>query len=132
MSTVEELCLMNEPKPQILQTPSGEDLIVLTREEFEDLVDARDHADAMRAVSTGAMETLTSSELDEFLSSPTPLAFWRKRRGLTQSALARAVGITQPYLAQIEAAKRTGDISLHAKLARALGTAIEDLLPLQD
>ncbi|MFI5014361.1 MAG: helix-turn-helix domain-containing protein [Hyphomicrobiales bacterium] len=124
--------LMNEPKPQILQTPSGEDLVVLTREEFEDLVDARDHADAVRAVSTGAMETLTNSELDDLLSAATPLAFWRKRRRLTQSALARAVGVTQPYLAQIETAKRTGHISLHAKLARALGIAMEDLLALRD
>ena len=121
---------MSEPKPQIIQTPSGDDLIVLTREEFEDLIDARDHADAMRAIATGAMETLTSAELDRLLSASTPLAFWRKRRGLTQRALAEGVGVTQPYLAQIESGKRVGDVALHAKLARALGIAIEDLLPI--
>ena len=121
---------MNEPKPQVIKTPSGEDLVVLTREEFEDLIDARDHAGAMRAIAAGSMETLTSAEVDELLSAPTPLAFWRRRRGLTQRALADAVGVTQPYLAQIEAAKRTGDISLHAKLARKLGITIEDLLPI--
>ncbi|MDI3309513.1 MAG: helix-turn-helix transcriptional regulator [Acetobacteraceae bacterium] len=96
--------------------------------EYEDLIDARDHALALRDVATGAMETLTAAELDEYLAAPTPLAFWRRRRGLTQAALAATVGITQPYLAQIETGKRSGDVRLYARLAKALRLRIEDLV----
>lgn len=105
-----------------------DDTVILTRQEYEDLVDARDHAMAMRAVATGAMETLDESELDAFLAAATPLAFWRAKRGLTQAVLAERLGITQPYLAQLEAGKRTGNIHLHARMARALGLRIEDLI----
>jgi DNA-binding XRE family transcriptional regulator len=102
--------------------------ITLTRQEYEDLIDARDHAIAMREVASGALETLSGEELDAYLAAPTPLAFWRRHRGLTQAALAAAVGITQPYLAQIEARKRSGDIHLYARLAKALRLRIEDLV----
>jgi DNA-binding XRE family transcriptional regulator len=102
--------------------------VTLTRREYQDLVDARDHAIAMREVATGAMETLTEAELDEYLAAPTPLAFWRARRGMTQAALAAAAGVTQPYLAQIEAGARIGSIRIHARLAKALRVRVEDLV----
>ncbi len=105
-----------------------DDTVILTRREYEDLVDARDHAVAMRAVATGVMETLDDAEMDAFLAGPTPLAFWRARRGLTQAALAERLGITQPYLAQLEAGKRVGNIRLYARMAKALGLRIEDLV----
>jgi DNA-binding XRE family transcriptional regulator len=105
------------------------DTITLTRADYEDLIDARDHAQAMRDVATGAMETLSDAELDAYLAAQSPLAFWRKHRGLTQTALSAAAGITQPYLAQIEGGSRGGDVALFAKFARALRVRIEDLVP---
>ncbi len=105
------------------------DTITLTRAEYEELVDARDHAQAMREVATGAMETLSDGELDAYLVAQSPLAFWRRRRGLTQAVLAASAGITQPYLAQIEGGSRGGDVALFAKFARELRVRIEDLVP---
>jgi hypothetical protein len=55
----------------------------LTRGEYEDLIDARDHAQAMCDIASGAAETLTEAEVDAYLASATPLAFWRRHRGLT-------------------------------------------------
>ena len=104
------------------------DTVTLTRAEYDDLIDARDHAQAMREIVSGAMETLTAAEVKTYLVAPTPLAFWRKQRGLTQAALAAAVGITQPYLAQIEHDKRSPDVKNYAKLAKALGVLIDDLV----
>jgi DNA-binding XRE family transcriptional regulator len=105
------------------------DLVTIPRQEYEDLVDARDHALAMRDVATGAMETLTEAEMDAYLSAPSPLAFWRRRRGLTQAALAAGLGVSQPYLAQIETGQRTGDVRLYARMAKALRVRMEDLVP---
>lgn len=104
------------------------DTVTLTRQEYEDLIDARDHAMAMRAVATGAMPTLSSADLDAYLAAATPLAFWRRHRGLTQAALGAGVGITQAYLAQIETGRRGGDVQLYARLAKALRVRIEDLV----
>lgn len=90
--------------------------------------DARDHAQAMAAYRRGEDEGLTDAEMDDYLAAPSPLVFWRQRRGLTQAALADAVGISQPYLAQIETGKRTGDVTLYRRLAQRLDVRIEDLL----
>jgi DNA-binding XRE family transcriptional regulator len=108
-------------------TQNGEEKVVLRRRDYEDLIDARDHAVAMRDIVAGA-PTLTAVELDDYLAAKTPLAFWRRRAGLTQAALAESVGISQPFLAQLEQGVRTGSIAIHAKLARALGIRIEDLV----
>lgn len=103
--------------------------VTLTHAEYQELVDARDHAVAMRDVATGAMPVLSEADVDAYLAAPTPLAFWRKQRGLTQAALAGQVGITQPYLAQIEHGRRGGDVVLYSKLAAALKVRIEDVVP---
>ncbi|HEY1934177.1 MAG TPA: helix-turn-helix transcriptional regulator [Acetobacteraceae bacterium] len=113
---------------QTIVSPSGDELVVLSRQEYQDLLDARDHAAAMRAVAAGA-DTLTDAELGEYLAAPTPLAYWRKRRGMVQAQLATGLAISQPYLAQLEAGKRTGDVTLYARLAETLRLRIEDLVP---
>ena len=64
------------------------DTVTLTRAEYEALIDARDHAQAMREVATGAMETLSDAELDAYLAAQSPLAFWRKHRGLLSTVWA--------------------------------------------
>jgi DNA-binding XRE family transcriptional regulator len=102
--------------------------ITLTLEEYEDLVDARDAAIAAAKIARGEMELLTSDQVDDYLAAATPLQFWRNHRAMTQTRLAAAVGITQPYLAQIESGVRTGGIHVYADLAKALRVRIEDLL----
>jgi DNA-binding XRE family transcriptional regulator len=104
------------------------DTITLTRTEYEDLIDARDHAQAMRDIATGAVETLTGAEVDAYLAAPTNLAFWRRHRGMTQAALAARIGIAQPSLAQAETGRRGLSVDSYAKLAKVLKVRIEDLL----
>jgi len=113
---------------QFIKAPGGARLAVLPAEEYEDLIDARNHAVAMAAVRAGSMETFTDAEVGEYLAAPSPLAFFRTRRGLTQAALAKAAGISQPYLAQIEGGDRTGTLETFAALARVLGVTIDDLV----
>lgn len=115
----------------IVKTPGGEELVLLPRAEFEALtaaLDAAEHGRAMAAVAAGTLETLSAEEVAAALEEPTPLAFWRKKRGLTQAALAAAAGIRQPYVAGLEKGERKGDPALFLKLARALNVRMEDLV----
>lgn len=83
----------------------------------------------MAAYRSGDVPLLTDTEMDDYLAAPTPLAYWHKRRGLTQAALARSESISQPYLAQIETGARTGDVTLYRRLAERLDVSIEELAP---
>ena len=89
---------------QRIITPAGNELVVLAAQEFQDLIDARDAAMAMADVRSGRTDLLSETELDQYLAAATPLAFWRRKRGLTQAQLAEAARISQAYLSQIEGA----------------------------
>jgi len=56
-----------------------------------------------------------------------PARAWREHLGLTQSEVARRMGITQPALAQIEAAGRPRKAT-RTRLAAALGLSISQLV----
>jgi DNA-binding XRE family transcriptional regulator len=126
-------------KPVRTKTPSGEDITILPTADYERLMeiveetgDRRDSEIALLEIAAGSVELLTHVEVTELLAAPTPLAFWRRRRGLTQAALADAVGISQAYLAQIEGGKRTGDVKVYQRVASVLRVDVDDLLiPLQ-
>lgn len=75
------------------------------------------------------MKTQNVSDSKRNFATPTPLPFWRKRPGLTQPTLAEAVGVSQPYLAQLETGRRVGEVRLYARLAAAPRLRIEDLVP---
>src|ERR1700728_228699 len=62
-------------------SPDGERLVTLTAEEYQDLIDGRDAAVAMREIAAGTMPTVAEADLDAYLAAPTPLALWHKHRG---------------------------------------------------
>jgi DNA-binding XRE family transcriptional regulator len=104
------------------------DTVTMSKVEYQNLIDARDHALAMRDVASGTMNLLTEAETVALIEARTPLAFWRRRSGMTQEKLAEAIAISQPYLAQMESGRRVGDVVLYVKLAKALNVRVEDLV----
>ncbi len=95
---------------------------------MEDALDAATHDRTMADIAAGRQEWLTSEEVDAALAEATPLAFWRKKRGMTQRALAAAVSISNSYLSGLEAGARKGDPALFLRLARALRVRMEDIV----
>jgi DNA-binding XRE family transcriptional regulator len=110
-------------------SPDGQRLVTMTAEEYQDLIDARDAEAAMRAVAAGTLQTLSGSDVDAYLATPTPLAFWRKHRGFTQADMARDIGVSQPCLAQLEKGQREGSVSVYQRLAKRLSVSVDELLP---
>ena len=110
-------------------SPDGERLVTMSAEDYQDLIDARDAEAAMRAVAAGTLQTLSGGDVDAYLAAATPLAFWRRHRGFTQADMAREIGVSQPYLAQLETGQREGSVSVYQRLARQLGLSVDELLP---
>jgi DNA-binding XRE family transcriptional regulator len=118
-------------KHTILITPSGEELVLLARADFDAMrerIDAAAHTATMTAISRGEQDMLTTEETVAALDAPTPLAFWRVKRGLTQKALSQTVGVSQSYVADLEAGRRKGHATLIKRIAKALRLRMEDLV----
>jgi transcriptional regulator with XRE-family HTH domain len=82
----------------------------------------------MRAVAAGTLQTLSGGDVDAWLAAATPLAFWRKHRGFMQAEMAQEIGVSQPYLAQLESGQREGSVSVYRRLATRLGVSVDELL----
>ena len=116
--------------------PQGDDIVILSRKEYDQLVAAanEDAADteilrrSIARVQSGEEKTFSSAEVDEFLAAKTPLAFFRKKRGLSQDILAKRAGITQGYLSEIEIGRKSGDVQTLRKIADLLKISLDDLV----
>lgn len=119
--------------PVMTKTPKGDDIVILSRKEYDKLLaaaneDAADAAVAKKAIGRNE-EVLSEAEMDEFLAAKTPLAFWRKKRGLTQTELAKAAEIAQGFLSEIEGGLKTGDVKVLQRIATSLEISLLDLVP---
>jgi transcriptional regulator with XRE-family HTH domain len=123
--------------PVMTRTPKGDEIVILSRAEYDALTTGRSDEDAadvahanriLAELAEGSETVLTSEQADELLAAKTPLAFWRKHRGLTQEALSKLVGVAQGFISEIENGSKTGDVQTLAALARALEISLDDLV----
>lgn len=123
--------------PVMTKTPHGEDIVILSRAEYdaltagrgdEDAVDAA-HANSILAhIERGTEILLSSEQTDQLLNAKTPLSFWRKHRGVTQEALSKSIGVAQGFISEIENGTKTGDVQTLAAIARFLAISLDDLV----
>ncbi|MGU3405583.1 helix-turn-helix domain-containing protein [Methylobacterium brachiatum] len=118
------------------RTPSGEAIVILPEVEFErlralaeDTLDARAIEESQRHLSAGDEELLDEADLDALRVAPSPLAFWRAKRGMTVAALARDSAVPEGQLTTLETGAGTADPAVYERLAQALDIAVEDLVP---
>ena len=126
-------------KVQIIKTPTGEELAVLPKAEYErlaaradermeDLGTARLVTVAREAITAGRETVLTKEIADRLATGDNPIRVLREWRDMTQGELVVAVGITQPYLSDLESGRRRGPADLLKKIARALGVPLDLLV----
>lgn len=113
-------------------TPKGEEMVVLSRVDYEAMQEAAEHDRAVSDYRAGRLPGLNPDEVRGLVAATSPLAFWRKRAGLTQGALAAKVGVTQNYLSDVENGRRAGPVDLWLKLARVLSVPLEALVDEED
>lgn len=117
--------------PQIIKTPNGEELVVLSRAEFDALVaaaaeaeeDANDAAifdERMADLAAGKASVLPEQISAAMLRGDSLLKAMRKWRGISQTDLAQSTGLGQGYLSDLKARRRKGTPETLTALAKAL------------
>jgi ribosome-binding protein aMBF1 (putative translation factor) len=119
---------------------SRSDTVTLTRAEYaalmERLEDAEDaqtlasHRARVKKIGVDAVlaDGLPMELVRRMIAGEHPVRIWREHRGLSGQQLATASGVSQPYISDIERRKKPGSVDALAKLAKALGVKIDDLV----
>ncbi len=116
------------------------DTVTLSRAAWDGLMEQIEDAADLAAVSAndarrsaiGAeqfdRECFSSEEVDRVLAGESVITVLRKRTGMTQAALAKASGVSQTYLNELERGKKGGSATALKKLAGALGVSMDVLV----
>ncbi|MEQ1540568.1 MAG: helix-turn-helix domain-containing protein [Sphingorhabdus sp.] len=121
-------------EPQKFTAPDGTEMVVLPAADYarlkllaqdsEDTLAARDQLDRL----SNGEGTMPARVLDSILDDGmTAIAAWRRYRGMTQVALAKAAGCSQVWLSRIEAGAGHGTPKIRKALAKALDAPLWSL-----
>jgi hypothetical protein len=119
-------------------TPVAEttETVTLRRADYHALLEALEDAadiallrEAEAAVQRGESELLPIEMIERLLAGESPVRAWRAHRGMSAHELARLAKLAPSYLSEIETGKKPGSFDAMARVARALGVAMEDLVP---
>ena len=111
---------------QTLKTSSGEELVVLSRREYDALLaqlgdeDAEDRMTLLIAAEARGDAPLPQAVSQAVLAGDGLLKAMRNWRGLTQAELSSAAGLGQGFLSELEAGTKSGSAETMEKLAAAL------------
>lgn len=119
--------------PQIIKTPNGEEMVILSKADYEALVQAAD--DALEDATDIAIYDARKAEAEKTEPFPAELSMamlrgegrlkaLRKWRRLTQSGLAERAGLTQGFLSDLESHRRTASAEATSRLAEILDVPV--------
>jgi mRNA interferase RelE/StbE len=116
-----------------------EDTVTISRNDWQRLQQQLDDAQDRAAVAerraherrigkeAARRDYLTAEEAIRLLAGESPVKVWRKKRGVSQRALAVEAGIGNGYLAEIETNRKPGSDDALRKLAAVLHVPPEEL-----
>lgn len=124
---------------QKITGPDGEPLFVLVpvkdyealQRAAEDIEDLR-AAGATLALGTEGLAPVPAAVAHRIADGENPVRVWREHRGMKAIELARAAGMSAPYLSEIETGKKDGTFRTMAAIARVLSVSLDDLAPPAD
>ena len=119
-----------DQKPAFAVLPYDEYMALIERLEL--LEDLRDCQDFEERLARGEEELIPGDVVERLVEGENTVKVWREHRGLTQEELGAEIGLSGPYLSQIESGKREGTVKVYAALAKALGVDIDDLVATAD
>lgn len=113
-------------KPEYAVLPYSDYLVLV--EQAEMLEDIHSYDEAKNSIASGNEELIPASIVNALADGDNPIKVWREYRGLTQQKVAEEIGISIPYVSQLETNKRKASIDVMKKMALLLNVDIDDLV----
>lgn len=97
-------------------------------EDAEMLQDVKEYDRVKAALEAGDEEVIPGEVVNAILDGANPIKVWREYRQLSQQDAAEVMGISVPYLSQLETGKRRGSFAVLSAIARALKVPLDILV----
>jgi DNA-binding XRE family transcriptional regulator len=111
---------------------NGRRFALVPEDEMERISDALDELEAIRAYdrfhATGPHEMVPATVVDRLIAGENAIRVWREHRRLSAQEIAATVGISKPYLSQLEHGARKASHAVLKKLAATLAVDVDDLI----
>ncbi len=108
-------------------TIDGKNYVILSEEDYEDLVDAM-RANAIMARVAAGEEVWPLALVEELSETDSRVRTYRNYRKMTVRELAEAADISPSHLADIESGKVPGSVDAMTRIAAALRVDLEDVM----
>jgi DNA-binding XRE family transcriptional regulator len=110
----------------------GKTYALVPADVMERIQEDLDELEAIRAYdrfhATGPHEMIPAAVVDRLIAGENPIRVWREYREMSQGDLAGEVGVSKPYMSQLEHGERKASHSVLKKLAAALRVDVDDLI----
>jgi DNA-binding XRE family transcriptional regulator len=117
------------------RTPNGDEMVILPRAEYDQLVEASEMAQDVAALdrfkaqlASGDEERVPAEFVNRILDGENPLRVWRQYRKMSARKLAAEAGISAAYLSEIETGKKDGSLSVMKHIAEILNVSLDDIV----
>ena len=90
--------------------------------------DVQDYDSVKAALEHGDDELVPSEVIYAILDGENPIKIWREYRGLSKPDMAERVGISVPYLSQLETNKRKGSLNVLMAIAKVLRVSLDHIV----
>ncbi len=127
------------PKIAYTKTEAGEELVVLTRADYEDLVALAELGEdlgtaqivdrSLAAIASGEDIILPAEVAEPIIHGENPIKVVREWRGLTRAQLARRNKLTERYISELEAGTSAGSPRALKAIAKTLKVPVDLLTP---
>jgi DNA-binding XRE family transcriptional regulator len=115
-------------KIQFVEHNDQRQYAIVPVELYAELLEKAEMLDGIKAVDESPLvqnEKLMPSLL---VAGKSKLRIWREYRGLTQTDIAKQVGVSQSTIALMESGKRAATLAMFKKIAKALNLDLDDFI----
>ena len=113
-------------KPEYAVLPYSDYLLLVEKAEM--LEDVHSYDEAKNSIARGNEELIPASIVNALVDGENPIKVWREYRGFTQQKVAEEIGISIPFVSQLETNKRKASSDVIKKIAAFLNVDIDDLV----
>lgn len=118
-----------------LKTPDGEEMVVLSRDDYDELLGKAELAEDMAAIAeyrrkqaAGEEEAIPQEFASRLIDGENPIRVYRELRGMTAKELAERIGMSSAFLSEIETGKKNGGNTTLKRIAHELKVTIDDVV----